>query len=63
MTNVTTATVTQLLPIASSDKFDVRVSSHDNHLLVYREDTSTCIVDIALTPEQIAQIKAAQFAN
>jgi hypothetical protein len=49
----------QLLPIVSSEKFDVRLSSDDNHLLLYGENTGTCIVDVPLSDTQIAQIKEA----
>lgn len=60
MTNVTAVQpqVIQLHPIASSAAFDVRLSA-DGSLLLYREDTNACIVDIKLTPEQIAQIQQA----
>jgi len=62
MTNSTiaaTTTIEQLLPI-SAKKFDVRLSSADGSLLVYREDTGACIIDVKLSDQQIAEIQSAQ---
>lgn len=48
----------QLLPIAHSANFDVRLSDTGN-LVLYREDTGNLILTIPLAPDQIAEIQSA----
>jgi hypothetical protein len=54
-----TKQATELLPIASNQLFDVRLSSADNHILLYRQDTGNCIVERELSSEEITQIREA----